>query len=467
MGSGMKKPSRRTIVGVEQVEGRCLLNGAIGGPYWGMVGLHGNYHYSPHCTQAPHHVNYAPVANVNPIPSNYSDYFFVNHQAKTVSVNPPSQSTPPAVKSDPGPQGPAGPVGPQGPQGATGATGPQGSPGTPGAQGPQGTQGPVGPQGPAGPAGSQGSQGTPGPVGPAGSAGQTGPAGPSGPQGSVGTQGQVGPVGPQGPIGQTGSAGAQGQVGPQGPVGQTGSAGAQGAQGATGPAGPQGPQGVPGTPADTTALQAEIDSLKARVTELESDPSGNGNGNHGGTNGIPGLQAEIDVLKGQVTTLQNQVAALQSHVAQGDIPAITTNSGQKYLLISQESTNVVNFRIDGTFGRWSITPITSSGSSLSPITDITPNPLSMTGVITSLNAHNQAVGASLTAYTQDVTNRPRPFYSGNAMSHSGGEFGPNLNTTNNEYRIDVPTNIDDNSVITAYAFNYDLNSEVILKFALA
>lgn len=69
-------------------------------------------------------------------------------------------------------------------------------------------------------------------------------------------------------MGINGAAGGVGPAGPAGPTGPTGASGATGATGAIGPAGPTGPQGPAGSGgggADTTALQARIDTLAARL----------------------------------------------------------------------------------------------------------------------------------------------------------------------------------------------------------
>lgn len=95
----------------------------------------------------------------------------------------------------------------------------------------------VGPQGEEGPQGEQGPQG---PIGADGATGPQGPAGPAGPTGADGAQGPQGIQGPPGPAGPQGAQGLQGDPGPTGPQG------AQGDQGPAGPTGPQGPQGAPG-----------------------------------------------------------------------------------------------------------------------------------------------------------------------------------------------------------------------------
>lgn len=106
---------------------------------------------------------------------------------------------------------------------------------------------------------------------------QRGPAGPPGPQGVPGERGEkgdtgaTGAVGPAGPAGPQGIQGVQGEQGPQGPAGP---AGPPGPTGATGPVGPQGVQGYPGTSYD----EAEIADILARLTALESAPSGAGGG---------------------------------------------------------------------------------------------------------------------------------------------------------------------------------------------
>ncbi|PYE53418.1 S-layer homology domain-containing protein [Deinococcus yavapaiensis] len=90
---------------------------------------------------------------------------------------------------------------------------------------------------------------------PAGPAGAQGPAGPAGAQGPAGPAGDVGPAGAQGPAGPAGPAGAQGPAGP------------------AGPAGAQGPAGPAGAAANTTALEARIAALEARVNQTATTPA--------------------------------------------------------------------------------------------------------------------------------------------------------------------------------------------------
>jgi len=217
-------------------------------------------------------------------------------------------------------RGPPGSPGTQGPRGFNGTDGTQGLPGPPGPPGPRGfngTNGANGPSGPQGPPGFNGTngingaQGLPGPRGFNGTNGTTGPIGPQGPQGDVGPQGPRGfngTDGAQGLPGPRGFNGTNGAIGPIGPRGFNGTNGAQGLPGSqifTARGIPSlslgsnndfyldnstgnyykkisnswtiqgnlvGPQGPPGTPANTTALQNQINSLNQQLlfTQLGS-----------------------------------------------------------------------------------------------------------------------------------------------------------------------------------------------------
>ncbi len=79
-------------------------------------------------------------------------------------------------------------------------------------------------------------------------------------------------------LGCAGSQGGAGQAGPQGQPGDQGAAGAAGPPGepgAQGAAGPTGSQGVPGA-AGISASSARLQSLEAKVAELEGQSSGPG-----------------------------------------------------------------------------------------------------------------------------------------------------------------------------------------------
>ena len=220
----------------------------------------------------------------------------------------------------PGPPGPRGFNGTDGSQGLPGQAGPQGLPGPRGFNGTNGSIGPAGPQGPIGPRGFNGTngingaQGLPGPIGPRGFNGTNGIngaqglPGPIGPRGFNGTNGAIGPAGPQGPVGPRGFNGTNGINGAIGPRGFNGTNGAQGLPGSqiftargipssslgsnndfyldnstgnyykkisnswTVQGNLVGPQGPPGTPANTTALQNQINSLNQQLlfTQLNS-----------------------------------------------------------------------------------------------------------------------------------------------------------------------------------------------------
>ena len=93
------------------------------------------------------------------------------------------------------------------------------------------------------------------------------PEGARGPQGEKGEKGDRGPEGTRGPKGEKGETGPQG---PRGPIGETGPIGPQGIPGERGKQGPAGPRGLPGKDADTSALEAQIQELEARVAALEN-----------------------------------------------------------------------------------------------------------------------------------------------------------------------------------------------------
>src|SRR6185312_16377691 len=198
-----------------------------------------------------------------------------------------------------GPPGSPGVIGPRGFNGTNGIDGAQGLPGPSGPRGFNGTNGINGAIGPQGPRGFNGTNGINGAIG---------PQGPSGPRGFNGTNGINGAIGPSGPRGFNGTNGAQGLPGLPGPRGFNGTNGAQGLPGSqifigrgipilslgsnndfyldnsTGnyykkisnswavQGNLAGPQGPPGTPANTTALQNQINSLNQQLlfTQLNS-----------------------------------------------------------------------------------------------------------------------------------------------------------------------------------------------------
>ena len=173
------------------------------------------------------------------------------------------------------------------------ARGEQGLQGVRGERGLQGERGAQGERGIQGLQGVQGLQGLPGVKGDAGAKGEQGERGLQGLQGVAGAKGEKGDPGVQGAPGKDGAQGlpgAKGDPGAQGIQGLPGKDGAQGADGKSayqiavaqgfagseaawllslkGEKGEKGDPGSGGSGADTTALQQEIDALKAVVAKM-------------------------------------------------------------------------------------------------------------------------------------------------------------------------------------------------------
>ena len=173
------------------------------------------------------------------------------------------------------------------------ARGEQGLQGVRGERGLQGERGAQGERGIQGLQGVQGLQGLPGVKGDAGAKGEQGERGLQGLQGVAGAKGEKGDPGVQGAPGKDGAQGlpgAKGDPGAQGIQGLPGKDGAKGADGKSayevavsngfvgneaawllslkGEKGEKGDPGSGGSGTDTTALQKEIDALKAAVAKM-------------------------------------------------------------------------------------------------------------------------------------------------------------------------------------------------------
>lgn len=193
-----------------------------------------------------------------------------------------------------------------------------------------------------------------------------------------------------------------------------------------------------------TALETKVTAQDSRIATLESQ--------------VAGLTSQFATLQTQIATLQNQVVALQAQ-QQSQLPALTTNSGQKFLIIGQTLSNVVNV----TYNTNSVSLVDSNGVPIQTYNGQT--------VVTYTDTHGKNIGFSIST-TYGFASSLQPFYSYPITGQYGSgtytvPFGPQLDTSNNSYRVDVPTSIDNNGVYTAYAFNYDLNREVVLQFAFA
>ena len=173
------------------------------------------------------------------------------------------------------------------------ARGEQGLQGVRGERGLQGERGAQGERGIQGLQGVQGLQGLPGVKGDAGAKGEQGERGLQGLQGVAGAKGEKGDPGVQGAPGKDGAQGlpgAKGDPGAQGIQGLPGKDGAKGADGKSayqiavaqgfagseadwllslkGEKGEKGDPGSGGSGTDTTALQQEINALKAAVAKM-------------------------------------------------------------------------------------------------------------------------------------------------------------------------------------------------------
>jgi hypothetical protein len=133
--------------------------------------------------------------------------------------------------------------------------------------------------------------------------------------------GPPGPIGPAGPVGPQGFKGDTGPIGPAGPMGPAG------------PTGPIGPQGPKGDPADTPALQTQVNSLQTQVTNLQTT--------------VTALQSVVNTLATTSPPIINSFTAS---------PAIIT-SGSSATFSATFSGNGVHGVIDQGIG-----PIASGGS---------------------------------------------------------------------------------------------------------
>ena len=160
----------------------------------------------------------------------------------------------------------------RGEQGLQGVRGERGLQGERGAQGERGLQGLQGVAGAKGEKGDPGVQGAPGKDGAQGLPGAKGDPGAKGEQGAQGLPGAKGAQGIQGLPGKDGAQGADGKSAYEVAV-SNGFVGNEAAwlaslKGAKGEKGEKGDPGSGGSGADTTALQQEIDALKAVVAKM-------------------------------------------------------------------------------------------------------------------------------------------------------------------------------------------------------
>ena len=169
----------------------------------------------------------------------------------------------------------------RGERGLQGERGAQGERGIQGLQGVQGLQGLPGVKGDAGAKGEQGERGLQGLQGARGLQGERGLPGADGAKGDKGEQGERGLTGAKGDKGSDGLDGKDGLPGAKGVDGKDGKAAYQmavaqgfaGREGAwllslKGEKGEKGDPGSGGSGTDTTALQQEIDALKAAVAKM-------------------------------------------------------------------------------------------------------------------------------------------------------------------------------------------------------
>jgi len=309
-----------------------------------------------------------------------------------------------SLRGPPGSPGATGPPGPQGLNGTNGINGAQGPPGPrgfngtngahgpPGPAGPQGDIGPAGPQGPRGFNGTNGAPGLPGPAGPQGDVGPRGfngtngaigPQGPRGFNGTNGSQGLTGPIGPQGPRGFNGTNGINGAIGPRGFNGTNGAQGLPGSQIFTGKGVPVsslgsnndfyldnstgnyykkisnswtvqgnlvGPQGPPGTPANTTALQNQINSLNQQLLFAQLNSAAFNLASYWKLDGGPTGLADFSGL------VNNEVVTGTSSFVPGKIGNAFNFNGVTYIISSAPSLST-SFSITG----WANLPATASG----------------------------------------------------------------------------------------------------------
>ena len=188
---------------------------------------------------------------------------------------------------------------------ARGEQGLQGVRGERGLQGERGAQGERGLQGLTGEPGERGLQGLQGVPGEQGARGEKGDPGERGAQGERGLQGLQGVAGAKGEKGDQGVQGAPGKDGAQGLPGAKGDPGAQGIQGLPGKDGAKGADGKDGKSAYQIAVEqgfagseaAWLLSLKGEKGE-KGDPGSGGSGTD-----TTALQQEIDALKAAVAKM--------------------------------------------------------------------------------------------------------------------------------------------------------------------
>ena len=173
------------------------------------------------------------------------------------------------LRGERGLQGERGAQGERGIQGLQGAQGVQGLPGAKGDTGERGAQGERGLQGLQGAAGVKGDKGEQGVPGVKGDAGERGAQGERGLDGAPGEKGRDGVDGLPGTPGKNGVDGKDGKSAYQIAVEQ-GFAGSEAAWllSLKGEKGEKGDPGSGGSGTDTTALQQEIDALKAAVAKM-------------------------------------------------------------------------------------------------------------------------------------------------------------------------------------------------------
>lgn len=169
---------------------------------------------------------------------------------------------------------------------------------------------------------------------------------------------------------------------------------------------------------------------------------------------ISALQTQINALTGQLAALTAQLNAL-TLAQQANTPAFTTDGN--YYITSQTATNVTSLTIDR--DARTVTCLDGSGGVLSTIADPNHGSASNLLITSGRNAYGTAVGINNVDNTA-LNDQPQLVRDNVSI----GGLPKILKTAKDVYRVDLPTSIDNNNIISAFAYDMALDHEVVIRF---